>query len=202
ELLEERAGRRVDVLVGARHAVPGGAQQAGERAHPHPAGGDQVDPHAPSASMTASWTRGRTSRMRSLSRSGWTRLVRKTTLTSRSRSIHSEVPVKPRWPTAVRDMRVPAIEPVGDGVSQPSAQVASRTVASRVQNSRTISRGTNSSSPRQQASSRGASASTAAATADRQARGHPVRRLLPVYTSPLPTDTLSNSTRHLSDRTE
>src|SRR2546427_758482 len=165
ELLEQGAGRRVDVLVGARHAVAGGAPEPGERAHPDPAGGDQVDPHAPSASMTASWTRGRTSRMPSLSRWGCTRLVRKTTLTARSRSIHSEVPVKPRWPTAVRDIRVPAAEPLSDGVSQPSAQVASRTVGSRVQNSRRISRGTKSSLPRQQARSRAASASTSAAFA-------------------------------------
>ena len=71
---------------------------------------------------------------------GWTRLVSRMTWRSRSRSIQTEVPVKPRWPTVFGEKLVPALEPLGDGVSQPSAHVDPATRRSRVQNSRTMRR--------------------------------------------------------------
>ena len=46
------------------------AEETRERAHPDSAGRDQMYSHRSSTSITASWTRGRTSRMRSLSRLG------------------------------------------------------------------------------------------------------------------------------------
>src|SRR5206468_5099794 len=104
---------RVHVLVGAGHDVTGGAQQCGERAHADAAGGDQVHFHESSASSTASWTSGRSALMASLSRRGCTRLVSRITWASRSRSIHSDVPVKPRSPTERAEMPWPALDPSG-----------------------------------------------------------------------------------------
>ena len=52
----------------------------------------------PEASKTASCSAGRTWRIFSFSRVGFTRLVSRMTKSSRSGSIHSEVPVKPLWP--------------------------------------------------------------------------------------------------------
>ncbi len=43
EIGEQRAHRRIDGLVGARDVVPGGTQHAGERRHPDPRDGDQMD---------------------------------------------------------------------------------------------------------------------------------------------------------------
>ena len=53
------------------------------------------------ASMMRSWILGRKSRMAWLSRRGCTRLVSSEIEIARSGSIQIEVPVKPRWPTAV-----------------------------------------------------------------------------------------------------
>jgi len=43
EIGEERAHRRVDGLIGARHVVSDGAQHAGERRHSDPRDGDQMN---------------------------------------------------------------------------------------------------------------------------------------------------------------
>ena len=70
ELGEQRARGWIDVLVRAGHGVTALAEETRERAHPDSAGRDQMYSHRSSTSITASWTRGRTSRMRSLSRLG------------------------------------------------------------------------------------------------------------------------------------
>src|SRR6185503_6496869 len=73
---------------------------------------------------TASATARRTSRIALFSRVGCTRLVRSTTKSLRSGSIHREVPVKPVWPNDRADSLSPADES-GWGVSQPRARLES-----------------------------------------------------------------------------
>src|SRR5437867_3793530 len=70
ELGEQRARRRIDVFVGTGHAVTALAEKTRQGAHADAARRDQMYSHRSSASITASCTRGRTSRMRSLSRFG------------------------------------------------------------------------------------------------------------------------------------
>jgi len=73
------------------------------------------------ASMMRSWTSGRSSkRLRLATRC--TRLVSITTMASRSRSIQSDVPVKPRCPTDPAEKCWPEEDMPGLGVSQPRAQ--------------------------------------------------------------------------------
>jgi len=63
----------------------------------------------------------------SLFRFGWTRFVKKMTVTSRSKSNQIEVPVNPRCPTLFSEKYLPELEFSGEGVSQPNAQVPSFT---------------------------------------------------------------------------
>ena len=72
-------------------------------------------------SMTASCSIGLKALIASLSRVGWTRLVSRTTIMDRSRSIQKDVPVKPRWPTLLREKNWPELEPLKLGVSKPRA---------------------------------------------------------------------------------
>src|SRR5262249_29012012 len=116
EVTQDATGGRVRLLVRTGDRVPRFAQQRGECTHADATGGDQMHLHASRTFQTASCTRGRTSRMRSFWRSGCTRLVRRTTWASRSRSIQSDVPVKPRWPTAHRLTPGPALDATPDGV--------------------------------------------------------------------------------------
>src|SRR5512135_364224 len=74
------------------------------------------------ASSARSATRRRTSRMRSLFRVGYTRLVRRMTNRSWSGSTQMDVPVKPVCPNAWAERRSPALE-FSLGVSQPSARL-------------------------------------------------------------------------------
>src|SRR2546428_361254 len=79
----------------------------------------------------------RPERKRSIVPPPQTRLVRSTKYRSRSGSIQSDVPVKPTWPNAEDDIRVPHDE-AGSIVSQPSARELPGTVLFVV-NSRTSS---------------------------------------------------------------
>ena len=86
-----------------------------------PCGAVRCQSAEPIDATTASWSVGRSQRIPARSREGWTRFVSSTTTRCCARSIHSEVPVKPRCPTvASRVMRAPAFERGPDGVSQPS----------------------------------------------------------------------------------
>ena len=73
--------------------------------------------------------RGRNCLIASLARVGWTRFDSSTTQRARGGSIHTEQPVKPRWPTPSLGQRSPADEPVADGRSQPRHQVEPGTPA-------------------------------------------------------------------------
>ena len=72
---------------------------------------------------------------------------------SRSRSIQSDVPVKPRWPTASRRQPLPARRARRRRRVPAERPRRDRTVSSRVQNSRTMLAGRKSSCPRQHARS-------------------------------------------------
>ena len=74
----------------------------------------------PKDSKIASWRAGRTWRICSLARVGFTRLVSKMTKRSRSGSIQSDVPVKPVWPKLSGEKYLPAEEIGGVGTSQPN----------------------------------------------------------------------------------
>ena len=74
-----------------------------------------------SACRTASWKAGLTWRISWLWRSGQVRLVSSATATPASRSIHSEQPLKPRWPMECGEKCRPELEGC-EGVSQPSAR--------------------------------------------------------------------------------
>src|SRR5207302_1215176 len=67
-------------------------------------------PVAARAPTTRSATCDRTCRIIVLARVGLTRFVSRMMNRSRSGSSHSDVPVKPVWPNARRDSRVPALE--------------------------------------------------------------------------------------------
>ncbi len=73
---------------------------------------------------------GRTWRIFSLARVGFTRLVSSTTKSLRSGSIHSDVPVKPVWPKLLGEKYSPE-EEGGAGTSQPSARAESPIVVAR-----------------------------------------------------------------------
>src|SRR5208337_1232221 len=74
-----------------------------------------------SASRTASWKAGLTSRINWLCRSGQVRLVSNTTATLASKSIQSEQPLYPRCPIERCEKYLPD-EELEEGVSQPSAR--------------------------------------------------------------------------------
>ena len=75
-----------------------------------------------------------------MARVGLTRFVSRMMNRSRSGSSQIDVPVKPVWPNARRDSRVPALEyPESEGVSQPSARVEPGTTCWRRVNSAIVS---------------------------------------------------------------
>src|SRR5271154_3142969 len=79
----------------------------------------------PRDSIIASWSAGRTFRICSLARVGFTRFVSKTTKRSRLGSIHNEVPVNPVWPKLFGEKYWPAEDVGGVGTSHPKARAES-----------------------------------------------------------------------------
>src|ERR1700735_2183939 len=95
----------------------------------------------PRATIIASWRAGRTWRICSFVRVGFTRFVSRITKRSRSGSIQSDVPVKPVCPKLLAEKYWPADEVGGVGTSHPRVRAESP-IFILVANSRTVARDT------------------------------------------------------------